>query len=231
MDFVSKGTPVVLVAQIFQKSNLVLVTKESSGIKSLKDMTGRKVGTWSGLFIMPIKAMMSINSIQPTYIKIGFDVQPFVEDKYDLAGEITSAMLYNEYNQILSKGIKEANLLVFNPADYGANFPEDGIYASKDMVKAKPETVKKFILASVEGWKYSFENPSETADILLKNGAIDKNHQIKMLNSIAISVKKGNNISTILEKKDFDFVLKTLKDSQLLGKKELKYNDFFINIK
>ena len=231
MDFISKGTPIVLVAQVFQKSNLVLVTKKESGIKSIKDLNGRKVGVWSGLFIVPVRAMMSINNLQPTYIKMGFDVTPFVEDKFDLAGEVTSAMLYNEYNTIVSKGVAEKDLLVFNPADYGANFPEDGIYASINIIKSNPAMVKKFIQASIEGWDYAFKNPNETADILIKNGATDKAHQIKMLNSISSSFKRDKKISTLLEKKDFDFVYKTLKESQLLGKKEISYKDFFINIK
>ncbi|HOV12890.1 MAG TPA: ABC transporter substrate-binding protein, partial [Spirochaetota bacterium] len=221
IEFVTKGTPVVCVGQIFPKSMLVLVTKKKSGITSIKDINNRKVGTWSGVFMTPIKAMMKINDVKPIYIKMGFDVQPFIDDKFDMAGEITSAMLYNEYNLILSKGLKESDLLIFNPADFGANFPEDGIYTTKDILKNKPDVVKKFVTASIQGWKYAIDNPDEAVEILLKNQAVDKSHQMKMLKTISSSIKVGGTVSSSLNKKDYDFVYNTLKENEMLGKKEV----------
>ncbi|HPO48861.1 MAG TPA: ABC transporter substrate-binding protein [Spirochaetota bacterium] len=179
----------------------------------------------------PIKAMMNINNIVPAYVKMGFDVQPFIDDNFESAGEITSAMLYNEYNLILGKGLKESDLIIFNPADYGANFPEDGIYTSKNMLKNNPDLVKKFVNASIQGWKYAVDNPDETVEILMKNKSTDKNHQLKMLKTISSSIKVGGNISPLLNKKDYDFVYKTLKENGVLGKKEINFNEFYNEIK
>ena len=52
-------------------------------------------------------------------------------------------MLYNEYNLILKQGVAEKDLMVFNPAYFGVNFPEDGLYVSQKAANEKPEIIKK----------------------------------------------------------------------------------------
>ncbi|HPO48860.1 MAG TPA: ABC transporter substrate-binding protein [Spirochaetota bacterium] len=56
IEFASKGTPVVCVAQIFPKSMLVLLTKKKSGIKTLKDINDKKSGNMVGRFYDPYQS-------------------------------------------------------------------------------------------------------------------------------------------------------------------------------
>src|SRR5208337_3142322 len=48
LKYQEKGWGFVEVAQIFQKSALLLVSKSSSGIKTAKDLAGKKIGSWFG---------------------------------------------------------------------------------------------------------------------------------------------------------------------------------------
>lgn len=232
MQFSSNGMPIKCVAQIFPRSMLVLVTRKNSGIKTIKDINGRKVGLWGGIFAAPIKALLLKNRVnRPIFIKEGFDMQPFVDGNYDAIGEVVSAMLYNEYNQIISKGVKEEDLLVFNPADYRANFPEDGIYCSPRLLSDNPDMIKKFVKATLKGWNYAVKNHGETVTVLMNNGAQDKNHQLNMIKVITNNILRDNKkVEATLSKKEFTFVQKALADNNLLGKKSISYNDFYIDI-
>ncbi len=45
------GQPIVALAQVVQKSSLILVAKKNSGILEPKDFEGKRVGLWEGIFI------------------------------------------------------------------------------------------------------------------------------------------------------------------------------------
>ena len=48
-----QGLPLVNLAQMVQRSSMMLVSKRSSGIRSIADMNGRKVGLWGGDLSIP----------------------------------------------------------------------------------------------------------------------------------------------------------------------------------
>jgi NitT/TauT family transport system substrate-binding protein len=176
---------------------------------------------------------MRMQKITPTYVNQGFDVQPFVDDKIKIA----SAMLYNEYNLILEKGVKEEELNVFNLNDNGVKFPEDSLFTSNESIKNKPEMVKKFVAATVKGWNYAVKNVDETVGIVMKEAEIagvetSKDHQMKMMNVIAKQIVDNNgNVTGNLSESDFNFVYDSLKENKLLGDKEVSYSTFFNSTK
>jgi NitT/TauT family transport system substrate-binding protein len=48
-------------------------------------------------------------------------------------------MWYNEYHTIINSGYDPEELNTFFFADYGLNFPEDGIYCSGELYRNNPE--------------------------------------------------------------------------------------------
>lgn len=210
---------------------MVLVTKKSSNIKKITDLNQKKVGIWAsgGVFYMPVKILMRKYNINPIYANQGWDIDMFLNDEIDVA----SAMLYNEYNQMLLKGLKNEELTIFNPADYGANFPEDGLYVSNKFLKNRKPVINKFVKATVKGWNYAINNPDEAINILMKEMTTSdvhatKEHQMKMIDVIAKNIRQKNKkVGFILKKTDFDFVKQSLQKSELLGQKKINYNNFY----
>jgi NitT/TauT family transport system substrate-binding protein len=95
-------------------------------------------------------------------------------------------MWYNEYHQLLISGVNPEELTTFLMADYGMNFPEDGIYCLADMANQQPQTCRAFVAASIEGWQYAFAHPDEALDIVMQyadaaNVVTDRVHQKWML--------------------------------------------------
>lgn len=45
--------------------------------------------------------------------------------------------------------------------DEGVAMLEDNLFCTKEFAESNPNTVKAFVYASMEGWKYACEHPDE----------------------------------------------------------------------
>lgn len=158
------GIGLVNIAQILQRSALMLVAKKTSGIETLQDINGRKVGLWGPIFQIQPKALFKKYDIHVKIISQSYSVNLFLRDGVDVA----SAMWYNEYHTILNAGINPEELTTFFFYEYGLNFPEDGIYTLQETYEKDPELCCAFVKASIEGWQYAFVHPEEALDVVMK---------------------------------------------------------------
>lgn len=161
----SEGVPLVNIAQIMQRSALMLVTKKSSGITSPQDMNGRRVGLWDPMFQVQPRAFFNKFGISVEIVPQSYTVNLFLRDGVDVA----SAMWYNEYHTIINAGIDPDELVSFFFYDYGLNFPEDGLYVLERTYNRDPALCEAFVRASIEGWRLAFEKPGQALDIVMTN--------------------------------------------------------------
>ena len=225
----SEGIKVLNIAQMLQRSALMLVTKKRNGIKHPRDMNKKKIGLWGMDFQVQPKAFFKKYNLDVKIIRQSYSVILFLRDGVDVA----SAMWYNEYHTILNAGINENELVPFFFHDHGLNFPEDGIYTLEDTFVKDPELCKAFVRASIEGWKYAFENPKEALDIVLKNLQKEhlpaqRVHQKWMLDKMKKLTTPQGNLTSIgkLHPADFVLVVKVLKDNRLIENPP-RYGDFY----
>ena len=204
----SRGVPVVNVGQIVQRSALMLVAKKSSGILSPIDLDGKRVSVWPAFQAQPL-AFFRRYDMNVTIIPQGYTLDLFLLGGVDAA----SAMWYNEYNTLIHAGINENELSVFFLADYGANFPEDGLYCLESLARDDPDLVRDFVQASLEGWLYAFDHPEEALDAVMlrvqeANLPTNRVHQRWMLARMRdIILPEGENIPLgRLEEQDYELV-------------------------
>lgn len=205
----SGGAPLVNLAQVTQRSALVLVAKKSSGIVTPRDMNGKKISCWKGDLEIQPKAFLKKYNIKATLIPQAYTVNLFLRDGVD----VISAMWYNEYHTILNSGINAEELTTFFYDQHGLNFPEDGIYAREDIVSRDPGLCRRFVQASLEGWAYAFAHQDEAVDIILKymkEAGLPANriHQKWMLEDMKELMMPGGKqyISGALDKDDYERV-------------------------
>jgi NitT/TauT family transport system substrate-binding protein len=189
-----KGVPLVNIAQVFQKSGMMLTCRKDSGIVDPKtDFKGRTLGVWFYGNEYPFLSWMATLGIPTnggpdgvTVVKQGFNVDPLLQRQADCI----STMTYNEYGQVLDAGIKPEELTVFKYEDQGVATLEDGLYTVEKNL-ADPAMVDKlarFVKASMQGWSYAVEHPDEAAEIVLENdatGAQTEEHQKRMMGEVA----------------------------------------------
>jgi len=214
----AKGIKLVNIGQIFQRSAIMFVAKKSSGVKSLNDFNGRKIGIWRTIESELTTGFLKIHNIVGEIIPFDKGINLFLDGAVD----ITVMMEYNEYKHMINSGINENEVNKFYFYDYGMNFPEDGIYCMESTYNNDPELCKKFVDASIEGWNYALDNIDETINVINKyqvNAIVPHNkaHSLWMLNSMkdmifssGKKVKQGsllesdyNHLTDFLMKNDF----------------------------
>ncbi|KWX73671.1 myristoyl transferase [Paenibacillus riograndensis] len=180
--------PLVQIAQIFQKSGLVLVSKKDAGIAGPAGLKGKKVGNWMGGNEFEILALFDKYKLDSNK-DLNFTKQGFTMDQF-LGGEIdaASAMTYNEYQVILESGVKAEDLNVIDMNDEGVAMLEDNLFANKEWLEANKETAAKFVRASLKGWKDAIADPEAAVDSVMKlaeEGSTTREHQLTMMTEVA----------------------------------------------
>lgn len=160
-----RGVPLLNVAQVVQRSALMLVAKQTRGIRRVQDVNGKKVGLWGGDFQIQPLALLRKYALDVRIVPQSYSVNLFLRDGVDVA----SAMWYNEYHTILNAGLDADELFPIFFHEHGLNFPEDGIYVIEGTQRGDPDLTRAFVEASLEGWLYAFAHPAETLDVVLKH--------------------------------------------------------------
>jgi signal transduction histidine kinase len=166
------GKDIVLLKALYQSSPYILLSKKRKDLKSIKDFKNKKIMLSDDLSsLAAITSMMKVNNIDNSdYIKVkhSFDIDDLIHDKVD----IMTTYLSNEPYHLKTKGI-EYN--VFDPKDFGFDLYADILFTSNHYLQNNPKKIKKFIKATLKGWKYAFNHIDETCDIiLLKYNTQDK---------------------------------------------------------
>lgn len=194
-----KGLPLVNIAQIYDKSGMMLTCLKSSGISSPADFKGKTLGVWFFGNEYPFLSWMSKLNYATTggddgvtVLKQGFNVDPIFQGQADCV----STMTYNEYGQVLDGGLTNNELTLFKYEDEGVATLEDGLYVLEDTLKdpKKVETYAKFLKATIKGWEWAAANPKKAALIVLEyddTGAQTEAHQIRMMTEVAKLLNKG----------------------------------------
>lgn len=152
------GLPLVHLAQLVQRPASLIVTFQDSGLSDPSSLAGQRVGLWQGHAAAAPRAMFRGLGIGVNEIRQGSSMAPFLSRAVDAA----SAMLYNEIHVLYQAGIDQEELNIFDLDKLGFAFPEDGIYARESTWQENPDLCRRFIQATLEGWRLAFKEP-ETA--------------------------------------------------------------------
>ena len=213
-----KGVPLVNIAQVFQKSGMMLTCRNDSGVTSPDKFADHTLGVWFGGNEYPFLNWMAKLGLKtdgsPGGVKVlkqGFNVDPLLQKQADCI----STMTYNEYWQVIDAGMKPDQLTTFKYEDQGVATLEDGLYTLEKNLKdpAMVEKLAKFLKASMKGWDYAVANPDEAAMITLENdetGAQTEKHQKRMMGEIAKLVGTNPKGTGYLDEAAYDRTVETL---------------------
>lgn len=210
-------------AQLIQRSALMLVARKDAGILKVQDLQGKRISIWDGdLSIQPL-AFFKKHFLKITRVSQASTPNLFLRGGVDAV----SAMWYNEYHTIVNAGINPEELTTFLFADYGLNFPEDGIYVPEKSFRKDPRSFCAFAVASLEGWRYAFAHLEEATDIVmhrLKQEQLPANrvHQLWMLKRLKDVYGSDDAAIGILREEDYLTVAGTMQAGGLIS----TYPDF-----
>ncbi len=213
-----KGVPLVNIAQVFQKSGMMLTCRNDSGVTSPDKFADHTLGVWFGGNEYPFLNWMNKLGLKTDgsaggvkVLKQGFNVDPLLQKQADCV----STMTYNEYWQIIDAGMTPEQLTTFKYEDQGVATLEDGLYVLEPSLKdpAMVDKLARFVKASMKGWDWAVANPDEAAEIVLANdetGAQTEKHQKRMMGEIAKLVGQNPKGTGWLDEEAYERTVETL---------------------
>jgi NitT/TauT family transport system substrate-binding protein len=221
-----QGQDLVNIAQVFGKSGMTELTWKDSGITSIGQMKGKKVGVWCCGNENELYAALNKNGMNPkkdvTIVNQPFDMNLFLKNQVDAA----AAMTYNELAQVLETKnpktgqlYKPSDLNIITMEDAGTGMLEDGVFVRGDWIadKDNAETAKKFLAASFKGWVYCRDHVNECTQIVLNNGpTLGKGHQTWMMNEINALTWPAPKGIGVMDKAAYDRTAKIAQDFKVI---------------
>ena len=192
-----QGVNLVNIAQVFQRSGTLEVSFVDTGIESVEDFAGMRIGTWGFGNEHELFAAMRAAGIDPdnpddvTIVQQPFDMSLLLNGEVDVA----EAMTYNEYAQVLEQinpatgelyQPEDLNVIDFN--DVGTAMLQDHVFVNADWLaeEGNEAIAAAFLKASFRGWIHCRDNPDECVEIVLDNGStLGESHQTWQLNEIS----------------------------------------------
>ena len=179
----AQGLDVVTIAQMYQASGYRMVALADSGIETIADLAGTKVGVWGFGNEFAADAVFAAagltSNLNPTETNPDVDAVVYAFDPslvFPNEVDVASAMTYNELDQIVGLGYPLDTLNILNPADIGADLLEDNIFTRPEVL-ANPdfkgsgvsgaEVAERFLRASIRGWEYAIANQTEAVEIVI----------------------------------------------------------------
>ncbi len=191
-----QGANLVNIAQIFQRSGTLQVAWADSGLASVEDWAGKRVGTWGFGNEWEVFAALRQAGIEPddpnqvTIVQQPFDMSLLLNREIDAA----QAEIYNEYAQLLEATNPETGNLyqpedftVFDYNDIGTAMLQDHIFVRADWLTdpANEDIARRFLRATFKGWIFCRDNFDACVNIVLANGpTLGEGHMRWQLNEI-----------------------------------------------
>ncbi|MBW2518108.1 MAG: ABC transporter substrate-binding protein [Deltaproteobacteria bacterium] len=169
---VSKGSPIVVIAQLFQINPLHWIFRpDRTPLKTPQDLKGLTIGiTHGGNDETIMRALLAKYGIQESDVilfSVRYDYTPFYQ------GEVDLWPLYrNAQAPIIGAKLQKAGerFDLMDPSKLGIRFVANSVVTTRKMLEERRETVENFIKALLQGWQEALDpaNTEKAIALMLK---------------------------------------------------------------
>jgi len=178
----AKGSPVVVIAQLFQINPLQWIYRQADPpINRLEDLRGRTIGiTYGGndeTIMRTILAKAGLTEQDVRLFSVRYDYTPFYQKKVDIW-----PVYRNTQGIFIGQKMMDGGEPVqfFIPSDYGIQFVANSVVTSRQMAEERPETVRQFLTALLKGWEEALD-PAKSSLVVEMLQEFDKDTPRKQL--------------------------------------------------
>ena len=163
----AKGSPVVVIAQIFQVNPLQWIYRPADvQIKNPSDLKGKVIGVTFGgndetiMYSLLAEAGISLSDV--TLFSVRYDYTPFYRHQVQLW-----PVYRNAQGPMISAQLEKAgeHTAYFNPAEFGVKFVANSVVTASRTLTERPELVKRFLSALLAGWRQALDPKNEAEAI------------------------------------------------------------------
>jgi len=209
----AEGIELTNIAQTFQASGTLQVAWADSGIESVADFEGKRIGSWGFGNEWEIFAAMAEQGLDSTTVEIvtqDFSMNALLNGDVDAA----QAMTYNELAQLFEVvnpedgelyGPDDVNIIAYE--ETGGAMLQDAIWADTERLESDPayaDAAVRFLKAVIKGWVYARDNVEDAAALVWDVAStaeaafpVGPVHQLWMLNETNKLIWTGGDFGLI----------------------------------
>jgi NitT/TauT family transport system substrate-binding protein len=160
------GLSLKAVGTVFRRSVACFVSHNDRSLDHPIKLKGKKVAVFYSYdtdnVLRSLLRKEGIDSNQVDIVPASGNLQQLIGKDVDAYG----AYLFNEPLALADLGVKAT---ILDPDKFGVRFYSDTIIATEDYIGKNRDTLKRFLRASAQGWKYAAEHPEEAVALMLKH--------------------------------------------------------------
>ena len=169
---VSKGSPIVVIAQLFQTNPLHWIYRpDKTPLKTPQDLKGLSIGVTHGgndeTIMRALLAKYGIQENEVTLFSVRYDYTPFYQGKVDLW-----PLYRNAQAPIIGAKLQKAGerFNLMDPSRLGIRFVANSVVTTRKMLEENSKTVQQFIKALLQGWQEALDpaNKETAIQLILK---------------------------------------------------------------
>ena len=163
----AKGAPIVVLAQLFQVNPLHWIYRSDRTLFTTpEDLKGKNIGVTFGgndeAILRALLARYGITEDQVSLFSVRYDYTPFYE------GQVAFWPLYlNAQAVIIGEKLEKAGekYAFMSPDALGVRFVANSVVTTREMLEKRPETVKRFLSALLQGWQDALDPQNEASAV------------------------------------------------------------------
>ena len=162
--------PLKAVFMVYNKPPFAIVARRSRGITDPKELEGKKLGAPpAGITFGEWPLFAKLNNVDVAKVTIETIGIP-VRAPMLAAGQIDAALGYSFrlYVDLKDRGVPVDDIVLMAMADYGLKLYGNAIIINPKFAAEKPEAVKAFLHAFLQGLKEIVRRPAEAVDTIMR---------------------------------------------------------------
>jgi NitT/TauT family transport system substrate-binding protein len=169
---VSKGSPIVVLVQLFQVNPLHWIYRpDKTPLNTPQDLKGKTIGVTFGgndeTIMRALLAKYDIEEDEVTLFSVRYDYTPFYQGEVDLW-----PVYRNAQAPIIGAKLRQAGeqFDLMDPNRLGVRFVANSVITTRQMLQERPETVKRFVRALLSAWREALDpkNTDKALETVLK---------------------------------------------------------------
>ncbi len=164
----SKGAPVMAVGVALQTSPMSVMGFADKNVRKPEDIKGKIVAVTPGDSMSQIWPLFlkKTNLRETDFKQVAGDAQTKLNAVINGQADLLLGYVMDQAIKLQDATHKAVYPIRF--ADYGVNLVSSGIIVQKDLLKSKPDLVKRFMRASTRSLEEAVKNPEAAIDAMLK---------------------------------------------------------------
>jgi ABC-type nitrate/sulfonate/bicarbonate transport system substrate-binding protein len=164
VDAINKGTPLVMVAAMFQRSPAGLMSLPSKPVRTPQDIVGKRIGLQEGSQndIDTIMKLAGLPANSYTVVPVGYDATPLFQ------GQVDAYYCYVT-SQPIPYELKQTPFVTATVEQLGFKEYAGLICTTRSYLRSNRSTVVGFVRATAKGWERALATPLAGVDVTVSN--------------------------------------------------------------